>query len=109
VRLLRPHRAVHSWSPLRVRPLAATPQPKQHLADCGVRGNVRRVPGNQCPLAPLPVLLHVCMLEGRLSGGDDRVRQSSDEAGPERRLHPVVPDQLKQRLVQGVVLPAERP
>jgi hypothetical protein len=44
-----------------------------------------------------------------LKGGDDRLRQPPDEARPGRWLHPVLPDQLKQRLAQRVVLPEERP
>jgi hypothetical protein len=43
---------------------------------------VRGVPMNQYPLAPLSVLLQVCLLEGRLPGGEDRLRQPSNEAGP---------------------------
>jgi hypothetical protein len=39
-RLLRLCRAVHLWSPLRVRPPAATPQPEQHPTNGGVRGDV---------------------------------------------------------------------
>jgi hypothetical protein len=34
------------------------------------------------PLAPVPVLLQVHLPEGWLSWGDDRLRQSSDEARP---------------------------
>jgi hypothetical protein len=52
VRLLRPRRAVHPRSSLRVWAPTAAPQPEQHPADGGVRGNVRGVLGNQCPLAP---------------------------------------------------------
>jgi hypothetical protein len=37
-------------------------QPEQHPANGGIRGGVRGVSGNQCPLAPFPVLLQVCVL-----------------------------------------------
>jgi hypothetical protein len=39
-----------------------------------------RVLGDKCPLAPLSVLLHVRVLEGRLQGGGYRLRQPLDEA-----------------------------
>jgi hypothetical protein len=80
VQLLRPRQAVHPRGPLRVWPLAAAPQPEQHPSYGDIRGNVRGVLGDKCPLASLPVLLHVCVLEGRLQGGDNRLRQPLDEA-----------------------------
>jgi hypothetical protein len=49
------------------------------------------------------------MPEGRPQGGDARLRQPPDEARLSRQLHPVLPNQLEQRLAQGVVLAEERP
>jgi hypothetical protein len=51
--LLRPRRAVHPGISLRVQPLAVAPQPKQHLADGVIRGDVRGVLWDKCPLAAL--------------------------------------------------------
>jgi hypothetical protein len=65
--------------------------------------------GDKFPLAPLLVRLHVLMSEGWLQGGDDRLRQSPDEAELGRQLYPILLDQLEQRLTQGVVLPEQRP
>jgi hypothetical protein len=48
-------------------------------------------------------------LKGWPQGGNDRLRQPSDEVRPGRQLHSILPDQLEQQLAQGVVLPKERP
>jgi hypothetical protein len=56
---------------------------------------VRGVPRNQRPLAPLPILFQVLLLEGWLPSGNNRLIRSPNEAGPVRRLHLGVPDQLE--------------
>jgi hypothetical protein len=56
--------------------------------------------GSSASVHSVPVFLQVHQLEGGMSRSDDWLRQPSDEARSERRLHPGTADQLEQRLAQ---------